>query len=803
MFRHYLLTGWRNLLRGRAYSFINLLGLALGIACCLLMVLYVQDELAYDQHHDRAARIYRVSSQMSMGGNQDHYALTSMAVGPALTAQYPMVDTFVRFMYSTNRRTVQQGDRVFNEQGIFLADPQVFAVFTYPMLAGDPRTALEAPRSVVLTASLAHKYFGETSPLGQRLTIDQQDYQVTGVMADLPANSDFTFQALLSMSTFPEQARGPMMTDWGRVAFYTYLLLDQPESAASLARELPEFVQARIIPFWKENDVSGSMVYHLTALRDLHFRTDTSYDTAKGNESYLYLFSWVALFILLIACFNYINLAVAQGARRSVEVGVRKATGASSRQLLGQFLGESLLLSALAMVVAVLLVEITLPGFNRLADKQFTSGAIFTPERLAMLLGIALLAGLMAGSYPALFLARLQPVKVLKGQLTLSGRHWLRQTLVVLQFSISIALIIGTLVINEQMSYLHQRDLGFRQDQMLVVEVPWDSTVQANLPGIRQELQAHPAVRTVAASRNGLPGQATGALLMRVEQDGQLREDQFNVIWVDDAYLSTLDLQLVAGRAFEQRRSTDAQQAFIVNEAFVRRMGWSEPIGKRMQWGLMADQQAANDGRVVGVVKDYHYTSLHNPIEPLVWLFAPGSLNRLLVSLDGPQVAAGLDHVKAVWQARDPRHPMEYFFLDQFFAQQYDREARLMALFTYFSGLTILIACLGLFGLASYLTRQRSKEVGIRKVLGADQKQLLWLLSQNFASLVLMAFVIASVAAWLLTRAWLTEFAFAISMPWYAYALAGGLALTVAMAATSYHSLQAARANPVDALRRE
>lgn len=801
MLRHYILTTWRNLLRNRLYTLINLLGLALGMTCCLLIALYVQDELAYDRHHERADRIYRVSAEMEMGGNGDHYAMTSMAVGPALTEQYPEVDTFTRFMYSSNRRTVRQGERVFNEERMFLADPQVFEVFTYPMWAGDPATALLKPRSVVLTASLAQKYFGEVPALGQRLEIDQNDYEVTGVIADLPPNSDFRFNALMSMSTFPEQARGPYLQDWGRVAFYTYLLFDQPQAAQGFSQKLEAFVQERVIPFWEENGVKGSMVYHLTALTDLHFRTDTSYDTPKGNRSYLILFSLVALFILLIACFNYINLSIAQSARRSIEVGIRKATGASSGQLLRQFLGESTLLTLLALMLAVILVEVALPVFNRLADKTFSSGDVFQPWMIGTMLAIALLAGLLAGSYPALFLARLKPVAVLKGQLSLGGRHWLRKTLVVLQFSISIGLIIGTLVIDEQMSYLQNRDLGFRQDQMLVVEVPWDSTVQNRLPAIRQELQQHPSVMQVAASRNGLPGQNTGSLLMRVEQDGQLREDQFKVIWVDEQYFEPLDLEIIAGRAFERSRSTDAQQAFIVNETFVKQMGWTDPIGKRMQWGLMANQQAASDGRVVGVVKDYHYTSLHNPIEPLVLLYAPASLNRLVVQLDGQQVEAGLAHVQSVWQQRDPHHPMEYFFLDQFFAQQYDREAKLMQLFTYFSGFTILIACLGLFGLASFITRQRTKEIGIRKVLGAARGQLVLLIARDFAWLVLIAMGVASLAAWLTMRDWLSGFAYATDMPWYAYLLAGGVALLVATIATSYHSLRVAQANPVEALR--
>ncbi|MEM9986718.1 MAG: ABC transporter permease, partial [Bacteroidota bacterium] len=488
MLKNYLRTAWRNLLRSRAYTLINLLGLALGMASCLLIVLYVQHELGYDHFHEQKDRIYRISSDMSMGGNQDHYAMAGMAVGPALTELYPEVDTFTRFLYNSNRWTLRFADQVFKEERIYMADAQVFEVFSYPLSVEDPQTALARPHTMVLTESLAQKYFADEDPLGQRLQVDQSFYEITGVMEDLPANSDFSFQALLSMSTLPDPIAQAFSQDWGRVIFYTYLRFDKAASVVGFDQKLADFVADRVLPFWEENGVTGSMTYRLTPLTELHFRTDMSYDTPKGNISYLYIFAMVAVFILLIACFNYINLAIAQSARRSVEVGIRKATGASRGQLLGQFLGESLLLSLFALILAVLLVELALPTFNQIAGKSFTSVDVFSAPMMATMLGITLLTGLAAGSYPAIFLARLKPVTVLKRQLSLGGRHWLRRTLVVIQFSISIALIVGTLVIQDQMHFLQNRDLGFRQDQMLVIEVPFDSASQAGLPALRQEL---------------------------------------------------------------------------------------------------------------------------------------------------------------------------------------------------------------------------------------------------------------------------------------------------------------------------
>jgi len=803
MFKNYFLTAWRNLFRNRAYTLINLIGLSLGLACCLLIVLYVQDELAYDQFHEKKDRIYRVSAEMSMGGNADHYAMTSMAVGPQITERYPEVDTFARFMHSSNDITVRYEQQMYNEGQIYIADPQVLDVFSFPLVAGDPRTALSGPGMVVLTERLAQKYFGSDQALGKRIKLNTTEYEVTGVMKNLPTHTDFPVNGLISVENLPDQTQQVMNWDWGRIAFFTFIVFKKPEQAIGFEAKLEEFVAERVIPFWEENGIKGEMIYHLTALPALHFRTDMSYDTPKGNRNYLYVFSIVALFILLIACFNYINLAIAQSAKRSVEVGVRKATGAARGQLIGQFMGESFLLTLLALLLAIIWVELALPWFNQVAGKSFSASIIFQPIYLLSMLAVAILAGLLAGGYPALFLASLKPVDVLKGKLTLKGKQSLRKVLVVLQFSISIALIIGTLVVREQMSYMKDRDLGFEKDQTLIVQVPWDTTVQNRLPLIQEELLRHPAVEKVAASRNGLPGMNTGALLMRVEQDGQLHESQFNISFIDDRYLPTLGIEVLEGRNFDASRGTESQQAFIVNEAFVREQGWENAIGKRMQWGLQADNQAAYDGAVIGVVKDYHYASLHNSIDPIVLLYAPANFNRLILTLDGRQVSEGLAYVNEVWQARDPNHPMEYFFLDNFFDQQYEREARLMELFSFFSLLTIAIACMGLFGLASYITQQRTKEIGIRKVLGADRGQILWLIFRDFALLVGIAVVLASVGSWVSMKSWLTGFAFAVPMPVYAYLLAGFIAFMIALLATSYHTLRVVKANPAHALRYE
>ncbi|MEL6848503.1 MAG: ABC transporter permease [Bacteroidota bacterium] len=685
MLKHYLTIGFRNLRRNPGHSLINLLGLALGMAGCLLMMLYVQDEINYDGHQRQLDRIMRVSTKMSLAGNQDTYALSSMAVGPELTARYPEVDTFARVLYNNKPVTIKREDRIFSEENVYMTDPQIFEVFTFQMIEGDPATALDQPRTVVLSASLANKYFGRTDILDELIELNDNEYAVKGVFEDLPSNTDLPMQAMTSTHNFPEQARQAFMTDWGRMAFYTFLLFQEPTSPREFEKKMDEFAEDRVRPFWEENSIDGEIQFKAVPLAALHFNTDFSYDTPKGNKTYLYLFVIVAVLILLIACINYINLAIAQSASRSTEVGIRKTSGAGRPQLIGQFIGESALLALMSLAVAVMLVELVLPFFNQLANKDFHYLDVFQPSLILTMLGIWLLVGLVAGSYPAFFLSGFQPVQVLKGQLSLGGKNWLRKSLVVSQFTVSVGLIIATMVIFEQMRYLKNQDLGFTKDQTMVIEVPNDTSIARRMPQLKAEMMAYPGVIGVANTLNGIPGQRGGALLMRVEVDGQLQEDQFNIAFVDADFLELMDISVLEGRNFSLDRGTDQQQAFIVNEAFVQKMGWQDPVGKRMQWGLMPNNQAANDGKVVGVVEDYHYASLHNSVEPLVLLFNPTPGGKLLVRMEGRKIASLKGEVEQKWQEFDPGHPMNAYFLDAYFNRQYQQEERLMEIFTYFS----------------------------------------------------------------------------------------------------------------------
>ncbi len=802
MLHHYLLIAGRSLLRNKVHSLINLFGLSLGLACCLVVVLYVQDELTYDHVHPKRDRIFRVSTRMTQTGESTHYATSSMAVGPGLYQDYPEVEAFCRVLLRMQEITVQVNDKLFNEAHIQMVDSSVTSLFQFEFIEGNAGEAIR-PKGVAICESLRNKYF-EGPALAKFMKLNGSDYMVTAVFRDLPANTDLPIRAMTSLQNLPPSTQQAFVTDWGRIIFYTYLLFSDPADAKSFAPKLDQFAEAFPIPFWKENGVDGDIRYSLTPLSELHFARDMAYDTPKGNRDYLFIFSLAGIFLLLIACVNYINLSIAQSTRRSVEVGIRKAAGASQNDLVKQFLGESVVMTFLSLFLALVLVETLLPAVNGLADKHFAFMDLFQPTLVVAMLGLVSLVGLLAGMYPAYFLSMIRPAEVLKGQWRLSGRQWLRKVLVVVQFSISLGLVMATLVVGEQMRFLKNQDLGLRTDEVIVLRLsPADTVQQRSLPAYKAELAAFSGLKALASSGVQVPGERTGSLLFRVEKEGRLQEDHFNVISVDEDYLRALDIELVAGRNFERGRSTDEAQAFIVNEAFVKKHGWTDPIGKRLQWGLLPDDQAAYDGQIVGVVEDYHYASLHNVVEPLVILFTPNNPSRLLLVPAPGQTASLISRIEQTWASFDPNHPLEWFFLDEFFHRQYLQEDRLIRIFSWFSIFTTLIACMGLFGLASFITQQRTREIGIRKVMGAEPRQILLLLSRDFLWLVLVALMIATLAGVVALQGWLEGFTVRADLPWVWFAVAGIGALLLAFATTSYHAYRAASLQPARSMRME
>ena len=795
MLRSYFITAIRNLVKHRFYTLINVLGLAIGMTCCLLIFLYVQHELNYDQFHEKKDRIYRVVTDIKTPTETINIDVTSAPMPTYMKADFPEVEDMVRLEGAD--LLIQRGEQTFQEDESMFADATFFRVFDFPLLRGNPNTALVAPFSIVLTEDAAHRYFGDEDPLGQRLRMEgEHDLTVTGVMQNVPEYSNFTFDVLLSLSTRLEKLNPDRAEQWGNFGYQSYILLSDQANPSTLESKLPAFLRNYI----SDQDRDEGMTYtlFLEPLTDVYFSDRGAPQT--GSLTNVKIFSVIAIFILLIAGINFTNLATARATERAKEVGVRKVVGAVRGQLISQFLYESLLLSLLAFALALLASELLLSAFNQLSGKTVATSILYHSYYLPLFLGVALVVGLLAGLYPALVLSGFKSVAILKGRFSSSRRGVvLRQALVMAQFAISIMLIAGTAVVYTQLNYMRNQALGFKQDQMLVIDFRYDDAGQSTIETIKQQLGNHPAVQSVSVSTS-VPGKRNYGAFTEIENPvGDMQASNVNLFYADHDFLQQYEMPLVAGRAFSRDFATDTSSALIVNEALVKSYGYTSPediIGKQFsQWG--------GEGEVVGVVKDYHFKSLQERIEPLTIRLLLDYARYISLSVNTENLPVTISELQQQWQTLAPQRPFNYFFLDQAFDEQYRAEARFGELFIYFAGLAIFIACLGLLGLISYTIVQRTQEIGIRKVLGASESSIVRLLSQNFLKLVLVAFVVAVPLAWYALDQWLADFAYRVAMPWWIFALAGLLATVIAILTVSVQSVRAATANPVDSLRSE
>ena len=791
MLRSYFITAIRNLVKHRFYTLINVLGLAIGMTCCLLIFLYVQHELSYDQFHEKKDRIYRVVTDIKTPTETLNSWSTSAPMAAYMKADFPEVEDMVRF--DDAGLLIQRGEQTFQEDESMFVDSTFFRVFDFPLLQGNPNTALVAPFSIVLTEDAAQRYFDDEDPLGQRLRMEgEYDLTVTGVMQNVPENSNFTFDILLSLSTRLEKLYPDRAEQWDSFGYGSYVLLAEGANPSTLESKLPAFLNNYV----SEEDRDAYTLF-LEPLTEVYFSDRGAPQT--GSLTNVKIFSIIAAFILLIAGINFTNLATARATERAKEVGIRKVVGAVRGQLVGQFLCESLLLSLLAFALALLAGELLLPAFSQLSGKMVATSILQNTYYLPLFLSVALVVGLLAGLYPALVLSGFRSVAILKGRFSSSRRGVvLRQALVVAQFAISIMLIAGTAVVYTQLDYMRNQALGFKQDQMLVIDFRYDDAVQEKIETFKQQLGDNPNVRSVSAS-SSVPGEGNNGAFSEMENPaGDMQASNVNLFYVDHDFLEQYEMPLAAGRAFSRDFATDTA-ALIVNEALVRSYGYASPeaiIGKRFsQWGV--------EGEIVGVVKDYHFRSLQQVIEPMTIRLEPSRARFISLNLRGDDIPATVSALKQQWQTLAPQRPFNYFFLDEAFDEQYRAEVRFGQLFIYFAGLAIFIACLGLLGLISYTIVQRTQEIGIRKVLGASESSIVRLLSQNFLKLVLVAFVVAVPLAWYALDQWLADFAYRVAMPWWIFALAGLLATVIAMLTVSVQSVRAATANPVDSLRSE
>lgn len=794
MFKNYFKIALRNLWKHKAFSFINIMGLTVAMTACFLIFLYVKFELSYDSFHAKSDRIYRIVCDIKTPTETINAGGPAWAVAPNVKSEFPEVDAFVRIAGDDNV-LVRKGDIKFEEKNSMWADSAFFKVFDFKLLKGNPQTALKEPFSVVFTESAAKKYFGKEDPMGQSLLItgDGLPAKVTGIMKDLPENSVVKGDLVLSMSTITQKFNQGLDSQWGNYGAQAYLLLKPAANPRSLEKRFPAFLESRNGTEMKKLQMYPTLF--LEPLKDVYLRS-TRNGSKTGNINNVYIFSIIAIFILCIACINFVNLTTARSAERAKEVGIRKVVGAAKKQLTFQFIGESVILCLVAFLITIGLSALLLGLFNQLAGKTISSGVFQNPGYLLLLLLAAIGIGLLAGTYPALVLSSFKPVTVLKGRFS-TGRKGilLRKGLVVTQFTISIALIIGTIVVYRQMNYMRNRDLGFSKDQVMVIDTNGDKAKDA----FRQALSGIPNVKSTAMSSSVPGGNNPGAYSEIENIKGDLQIANLDLYFVDFDYINQFKIKMLAGRGFSKSFGTDTTQAMVLNEAAVKMFGYASPqqaVGKRFkQWG--------REGKIIGVMKDFHFRSLQEIIKPLSMRIEPNGCNLVSVSIGGSNITATTAAIENKWKAMIPNRPFSFFFLDEFFDRQYRTEQRFGKLFVNFAILAIFISCLGLLGLASYSTMQRTREIGIRKVMGASVQGIVNLLSKEFIQLVIISFVVAVPLSWYFMHKWVQNFAYRLDISWWVFALAGIAALVIALLTVSYQAIRAAIANPVNSLRTE
>ncbi|MCW3091919.1 MAG: FtsX-like permease family protein [Ferruginibacter sp.] len=807
MIRSYFKIAFRNLWGNKGFSAINILGLAIGIATCLIIMLFVQNELGYDGFNKKADRIVRISFQGSAAGETFDESTVMPPVAQTMKSDFPEVQEATRIRDFGTPKLVY-GDKSFKEDAFAFVDSNFFQVFTLPLIEGDAKTALTEPNTIVITRALAKKYFGKENPMGKVISFKDGKNaacKVTGVIEKVPVNSHFHFEGFASMASLPE-SREPT---WMSSNFYTYLVLPDGYDYKKLEAKFPQVVekyigpqlfQAMHVTLAEFRKKGNNLSFHLQPLTDIHLHSNFANDLSPaGDIRYVYIFSAIALFMLLIACINFMNLSTAGASKRAREVGIRKVLGSLKMELVRQFLLESILITAIALVLAMLLMYLALPVFNTLAGQTLSLRFADHPLLLPGLIVFVLISGILAGSYPAFYLSSFKPVAVLKGKFT-SGKKsiGLRSGLVVFQFFISIVLIVSTTVVYKQLSYIQHKKLGYDKDQVLVLSNSW--MLGKNEEVFRQQLQSDPRVASI--SRSGYlpagPSDNNNFFVYPGENANQmvktLRYD------VDENYIPTLGISMLTGRNFSKDFASDSS-GVILNETAAKAFDW----GEKAPGNTISTTK--NNGEIVrlhviGIVKDFHFRSLHERISPLVMVLSPNA-GTMIVKLKTKDVAGLLTILKKNWDSMGAEEPLSFSFLDERFNNTYKSEERIGLILGIFAGLTIFVACLGLFGLAKFTAEQRTKEIGIRKVLGATVAGVAALLSKDFLRLVLFAFVFASPIAWYIMDKWLQDFAYRISISPWVFAIAALLAVMITILTVSFQAIKAAIANPVNSLRSE
>ncbi len=793
MLKNYFLVAIRHLKRQPGYALLNILGLTIGIASALLIVLYLNQETSYDKHHANAKNIYRISADITEPDNAFRWAVTQPPLGNTVNTEFQEISQFTRFAGGGNSR-FRYEDRNYEAEDLFLADSTVFDVFSFKFIQGDPETALAAPNSIVLNKTLAERIFKGENPMDQVLETERFSYKVTGIYEDVAVTSHIRPDALVSFSTNERYANSQ---SWGGFGLYTYVVLNDGVDPKYVEQRLnDEIISKYVATVFDQFDIK--VKYEMINIQDIHLYSDFEGEpTALGNIDYVYIFLAVAIFLVLIACINYMNLATARSMRRSLEVGIRKVMGAFRAALIRQFIVESVLIALVSMIISILLLLIAVPVINSSVGTSLLLSDLLSQKIILTLVGILVFTGLVSGSYPAFYLSGFSPIKAIKGGSgsKRTGNVWLRRILVGLQFSISIFMLIGTLVIYQQMQYVRNADLGFDKDQ--VVNFTLNRSTSEKWETFRTKLLQNPHVSNAATATN-IPGNGFGKNVMQVETNEGVMED-YGVDWygVDYDYINVLGIELVEGRGFSRDFPSDTASSVLVNESMVERMGWDKPIGMRFQF----DQDSTVFHRVIGVVKDFHHRSLYNPIE--AFMIFPNLNNRQAMVKVGGDLEEGLAHLEASWTELFPNTPLEYQFLDQNFMEDYESDQLRGQLFLGFALMMIIISGLGLLGLASFTAEQRTKELSVRKVLGADVKGLVLLLVKDFIWLVLVGAIPAFIVGYKIMNNWLNDFEYHTEINLMVFIAVLFIVSIFVMLTTGFQAYKAATANPSENLKYE
>jgi len=808
MFKNQIIIALRNLIRNKGYTFINISGLAIGIACCVLIMLYVLNELSYDRHYEKADRIYRVCTYGVIGPSEFKGTVSPAPMAETFVREFPEIENAVRIR-NFGFPVIRYKDKVFSEERFVSADSTFFEIFTMPFLSGDPKNALSKPNSVVITKSTADRYFGSEDPLGKMINSDnRRDLMITGVIEDFPENSHFHFDFILSLVS-NQQAINNI---WISNNFNTYLLFRENYNAAEFEAKIPDIVLKYAAPQIEqatgasyEKMLEGGDLYSwfLQPLTDIHLYSNLDFEfEVNGNAAYVWIFLIVALAILIIACINFMNLATARSTNRAREVGMRKTLGSSKAQLIRQFLSESIFLTSLAVIIALIMVEFVLPFYNNLIGKNLELAYTGNFLTIPALVIFTLVVGVLAGSYPAFYLASFQPVQVLKGKIKrmTKGRLITRSGLVIFQFAVSIALIAGTFIVFNQLSYLQDKKLGFNKDQILIIEKTDD--IGQQIDAFKSTLRDNPSILSVTNSSN-FPGQNIGN---NAYSPGGGNASQTHIIWnifSDNSFLNTYEIEMLKGRFYSKEFISDSF-AVVMNKAALSAFGLTDPIGKEII-RIAPNPAQSTKLKIIGIMKDFHFESLHQKIRPLMILpFGRNGFGRYVsVKVSPENITKTIEFIKKTWHKFAGNQAFEYVFFDQEFAQLYASEQRTANIMSIFAVLAIIIACLGLFGLASFTAEQRTKEIGVRKVLGASISNIILMLSKDIVKLVLSANIIALPIVFFVMKGWLENFAYRMPMDYRIFAGTAFTAFLIAMLTVSYQAYRAATANPQESLRYE